>query len=840
VKSPARAIVDNLVWSRDGGAWAVWQVEPFPHAHTSDREKLAVHARVEGALIGLPAESMLLSVCERRDAWDVVAQMIEGVDLDARPAWAEVASASVDWLGGQGLYRRRYYLAGQLPQDRRQAWRDPLRLAGSSVADTFGLPLLPVAPDEVEARRRQAEALAARLRSHLAIEPTTAGELRWLYARSLRREILEPPLDESWEPARVEGAAGVVAHLTDVVVKEGGCRDDPDRPRHRRYVKVDAPQGTAYQTVLAVADLPHEWRYPGGGGEWLFHVDDLGFPVDWCVRVRSIPNADAQLKVRRQHRQLVGQLDEYDGEVTGLPPSLGEALAAVDSERAELAARPAEPELQATILLSLAAPTLADLEGQAAAVTSLLEPHEYGVGRPTGGQLALIRSMLPGSSAAAVCRDYTQFLLPRDLAAGAPFCGPDLGDPLGLLLGVGLDAGAPSPVLFDPTYGPQVGRSASLAAVGALGSGKSFLLKRLCWDTVARGGQVVTVDRTAVGEYARFAGAVPGRADVIRLGPDADVCIDPMRTFSGEQRVSVTLGFLSLLAGCTVQSEEGAAVAEAVHEVAGDRAARLGDVVDRLRAMGEDPDRPDEAARSIARRLDHYRRMGMGRPAFGDGTPLQLDADFIVFWLPNLALPDRDTLLNEHLARQMLPEEILGHALLYLVAAVGREVVFRDPSRFGAALYDEAWALYSSPHGQRLLLEGIRDGRKHNGAIWLSTQHPRDLGDGELIDLLGARFVFRQSHGAIEPACDFIGVSGSADVAAILARRVRSGECLFRDVRDRVGLLRVLPPFVPGLLEAFDTTPQVTRIRPTGHGGTEAAAARRRVRSARQAPVGSP
>ena len=51
------------------------------------------------------------------------------------------------------------------------------------------------------------------------------------------------------------------------------------------------------------------------------------------------------------------------------------------------------------------------------------------------------------------------------------------------------------------------GRTASLAAVGALGSGKSYFLKRLCWDTIARGGQVVTVDRTSRGEYAAFAAA---------------------------------------------------------------------------------------------------------------------------------------------------------------------------------------------------------------------------------------------------------------------------------------------------------------------------------------------
>ena len=93
----------------------------------------------------------------------------------------------------------------------------------------------------------------------------------------------------------------------------------------------------------------------------------------------------------------------------------------------------------------------------------------------------------------------------------------------------------------------------------------------------------------------------------------------------------------------------------------------------------------------------------------------------------------------------MLPEEVLGQALLYLVAAVGRRVVFEDPRRFGAALYDEAWALLASPFGRKLLVEGVRDGRKHNGAIWLASQLATDFEISDLLDLLGARFVFDQS-----------------------------------------------------------------------------------------------
>jgi hypothetical protein len=373
---------------------------------------------------------------------------------------------------------------------------------------------------------------------------------------------------------------------------------------------------------------------------------------------------------------------------------------------------------------------------------------------------------------------------------------------------VALDGGGGSPVLLDPTFGPRVGRTASLAAVGALGSGKSYFLKRLCWDTIARGGQIVTIDRTAIGEYVAFADVVPGNAQVVRLSTDTDVCLDPLRTFVGDDRATVTLGFLSLLGGCSAHSNEGAALAEAVHAVVDRPTARLSDVVDELFRMGEDEEHPDEAARNLARRLAHYRRLGVGRLAFGEGKPVSLDADCIVFWAPNLALPDRDTLVNEHLSRQMLPEQILGQALLYLVAAVGRQVVFRDPSRFGAALYDEAWALLSSPHGQRLLLEGVRDGRKHNGAIWLASQHPNDLGSGELIDLVGSRFVFRQSRGAVDPALRFLGVSGSEEAEHVLAQGLGTGQCLYRDVRDRVGLIQVLEPVLDELRVAFDTTPQ--------------------------------
>jgi hypothetical protein len=223
--------------------------------------------------------------------------------------------------------------------------------------------------------------------------------------------------------------------------------------------------------------------------------------------------------------------------------------------------------------------------------------------------------------------------------------------------------------------------------------------------------------------------------------------------------------------------------------------------------MGASVKAPDPAARGLARRLEHYRHSPTGQLAFGEGRPLSLDADFIVFWAPNLALPDRETLASEHTAKMMLPEQVLGQALLYLVAAVGRRVVFSDPARFAAALYDEAWALLASPHGQNLLIEGVRDGRKHNGAIWLASQHPNDFAIDELEDLLGARFVFRQARRAIPASLRFLGVTDSVDAAVTLEQGLNTGICLYRDVRDRVGLIQILPPALADVDAVFNTAP---------------------------------
>ena len=76
------------------------------------------------------------------------------------------------------------------------------------------------------------------------------------------------------------------------------------------------------------------------------------------------------------------------------------------------------------------------------------------------------------------------------------------------------------------------------------------------------------------------------------------------------------------------------------------------------------------------------------------------------------------------------------------------------------------------------------------------------------MDLLGSRFVFRQARRAIPAALRFLGVADSVDAGSTLEQGLDNGQCLYRDVRDRVGLIQVLPPIVTDLDDAFDTAPQ--------------------------------
>ena len=288
------------------------------------------------------------------------------------------------------------------------------------------------------------------------------------------------------------------------------------------------------------------WAFPGSA-EFLAYLESAAEPgtnggvieADVCVRISRISNSGALKKLRRKRSKLAWQRGEYAGDVTGVPGSLGTSADLLDHMQTALEANRAEPELRCTVIVHLVDTSLPRLERHAAALQAQFEPANFGLVRPIGEQLRLLSMMVPGAATTPPAADFAQYLLARDLASCLPLCGGSVGDDRGGLLAALLDSGRNQPVMIDPARGPATNRSGNLAAVGALGAGKSVLAKRLIETVVAEGGQVITIDRTEAGEYVRFADALAScgvTSQVIRLGVDTGVCLDPLRIFAGDER----------------------------------------------------------------------------------------------------------------------------------------------------------------------------------------------------------------------------------------------------------------------------------------------------------------
>jgi hypothetical protein len=801
---PVTAITRNLVWAGDGSVWSCFEVEPFAYPHRSVGDAADVCARTEAALLALPSRSLILSMCRRLGTGELTRRV---ASVDPPPGWMAHATRTAARVAA---YERVWVLAALLDDgSHHRRWGDRLRAAASAVATGFGTPHTAPGRFRVGAAMAQAEALVEQLTPHLDLAPMPADRVRWLYEAAATRGLAHPPIPDVGGGDRV-----AVRRLDrDTVYVEGGRRGDPGRPQHRRYFTVEHPDlGVCHQTMLCLGEIPAAWTFPYGSGEWLWHLDDqLPFPVDWGVVVERVDNQIARRRVMKARRNLTGQMEEPGSDPAGPATTVGAAAEAVDRVRGRLEANPQLPAYRATTIVAVADPDLDALERRAELVESTFETAGCNFYRPTGGQLAAFTAMLPGGPRHPVVAEYAQDLLGDGLASAMPFAATGVGDPTGMLLGTCLDTATPKPVFLDPRRGPRdLNRSGSLAVVGELGSGKSFLAKTLTVATVAMGGQVVAVDRTERGEYAALAGVLPGTAQVVRIDSAASVCLDPFQVFdTDELRLRYGVGFITLLTATAPASPAGTLCHRAAHQAlqrAADagRHPRLGDVIGELRATGA-------AASGLADQLEALSEVAEARLVFtpSSSDAVDLGVDYLCFHAPGLRLPRRGTVRDD-----LLPEELIGQAVLYLIAACSRRVLFRHPDRFAALLVDEAHAVTTNPQGRALVGELIRDGRKHYAAVWAFTQLPGDLttatADGELdagLDaLLGYRAAFRQSAATARDALGFLGTDGrGGNVETVTG--LGTGECLVRDLTGRLGVVSITPPEDPAVAAAFTTTP---------------------------------
>jgi len=840
VKLPIRHIEGNIIWTTHGTCWALWRVAAANYSYAPTAAKKARLKSLESLVKSLTGEPMLMSLCPQVDPVAVVRAMVADVDLDASPRYEQLGHAVLDQMEEMELTGRTDWLAVPLPAASRKDAVVSLFSAAKAEFDVqLGLMPAPITALEVERRMEQARRMHAQWPAGVSMRPASEAEILWIYGHSVRRGLLEPFLPDGTEP-KLRGRGRTIAALSDVLLAEGGAdftgrRALPGNPYKRRYLQVASEWGDSYQALLALSEMPEAFALPGAA--YLQQLDDLAYPIDWTARLVITPGSKAEAKARKRARHLQAQAAEYEGDPAGPPVSIAKNQADNDEYRERLTASAREVEVRAMVTFAVWGTTAEEAQDRAASLASDFGATDYTFARPVGEQTALWHAMLPGCRTPRVMLGYAQSLLARDFAMAMPWCGSQLGDERGALFGLQLASGGVRPVLVDPARGPRKDASASMAFLGELGAGKSVAEKSAVFNVLARGrrtdvahsrGRAVIVDRTKDEEWVRFTRACPGTTQVIRIGQDAEVSLDPLRLFvtdSPKAAARFCESFLTLLLGVRPMDLEGVALSEAVQAVLERPAPSMRALVDELAARGKH----DGAAHGLARKLQAVARKDLARVVFDESLPIvdTARADSVVFAVNALQLPKKAELASEHRIERLEFEKVLGRALMYLIAAVARETVMKNKDEFGVAVFDECWWLTSSEEGLELLLELLRDGRKHNAAAYVGSHDPYDIGPADsekgavIRGLIPHRLLFRQTNRALaERALAFLGVdAGDSDLLDLVTtglspidlpdeeRAQRAGECLYRDLAGRIGLMKVLIPLDEAVMRGIHTTP---------------------------------
>ena len=815
----ADAMAGNAVVGPDHSLWVVLAVTPGHYGLLADAETQrsalvgverliesvnARHWRLLSTLEAVPAERIIerMAATSSASTWadEIAAERVRLAEMSLTERrwwlWIDLGDVAVP-RGGRGALDRLRRLGGWTPPAR-ASWIDTTAAGAATDAAVAraasAMPLRAATPEEVAALLE---------RVPVGVCAPAAPETEADYAH------LGPApaagLEMVGRPGRCEGAS---------TWRKGDALWGEPQPR---IAVAETPDGdqTAHVTAM-VAQLPEAWVMPGGG-EVLWRLDALADPWDWVIDVTVVPHAVAQAKTTNQARQLAGQYEQYDGDPAGCPPDLHLAVAQVETQRQALAGGGGDEYVVAVALCSSA--RLSDypddgagavLAGRVQRLQGLTRVVGVTVAAPAGDQVAARRLWLPMRAARCpAVRDYRQFLLADGLAGLGPCLQARLGDPQGALLGQRDEHGVITPVLFDPTLGPRAStvggspRSPSIGIAGRLGSGKSVFAKRLAWTVLSAGGTVVVVDRSELGEYVAVAEAIAQVApdltvEVIDVTDPYSGSLDPMRSaLKPKMAADTAVRLLAFAAGLAPRSAVTARVARAAAEMPG--AALLDLVAAAAEGAGDPP-----AWEPLVSLVEVLATDPIGGALFDpQRPPANLAADLVVLHAPGLVLTSEPE----------TPADVAATAVVLGTMLVARALIFADSSQFAALLLDEAWALLPDGRARAVVIEALRDGRKHNAAVWLCTQSPTDFEVApELSQLLGhvALFGVATEEAAVSAAL-LAGLDPNLAAPALL--ELPTGVMLWRDVLGRSGLVDVMMPADRRVAAALETSPATPEPR---------------------------
>lgn len=826
-----RFLAGNLRWSADGSVLATWQLTALMRPRIADVAAAVhlAHTELYRAVVG--HDFVIQGLLTWTDEDSLIGKMIDGVDLESNPAWADECLAARVEFDDIPFARRRWYLTVKLKTSARSMVTSSARAGFNKVCETAGLTLLPPTADELRQARRKAQAIQNALPRVFQPRPATEAEMVWARLHAQARSSLDmvDPADSAElaeELLEVSGRAAVGEPfldpngLTDLDKPNLGTK--LAAPLQRRWLKVVTDtEATSYQVGLVLAKVPAAMHWPTS--EFLGRIDDTGVPMDIAIAGTVKSRHTAMLANKRAMHNLNDQLEQVDqADASGSLTRLFDAAQLVEEYQTELQRDPQEVEVQPIIMVSTAASTPEGADELARDFIDADAWDEFTWARPVGAEEDIFWAMQPGQAISPQVKQYQQITASASLGATSALLSHDLGADKGIPFAINRTSGLESLVfldLFGETRDKGRNVSPSLAIVGEQGGGKSSCQKTICSHYNDRGARFIATDNSDEREWITFAESCRTTAGIVDFA-DPTHSADPLRTMPAHMAGPVVQSFLSTLLDLNSMEGPGKTLGKVVqptyltehkitslgglqrHLAAGCRFDHAEDLGDRIGAFSELDGQADS----------------FGRAIFDPDLPaLDMNSRAIVFGTSNVQLPSAKEVEIEHLYKSLPLSKRLGRAVYALIAVMAHQVCFADRSDEAIFNVDELHHLTTSTEATTSVAELIRFGRRGLAGCVLSSHDSDDFSSSTLLGLIKNRLVLRTSDETIagRAAHKMLGIDPDKDPeqhAAMVEDITKglaegNGAGIFRDSRQRLGRIQTLRPSNPVRRAAVDTTP---------------------------------
>ncbi|UCA22884.1 ATP-binding protein [Mycobacterium kansasii] len=836
---PTVAVVGNLRLTRTGSWWADYLVDGMDYGLRDVDDKDQVRQLHQQFFQEVPDYTLLAGISAPMDFSEAMRRMVTENDLALEDYIAEcnAQAARLEMLAPR---TRLYWLSMPLDQNFRHG-QAGTRLLNKSMLT--GSDDEPSAEDMDKAITKAAE-LSARLAEIVSLTPVTDQQMRWLWDHHISRGLDAGPCP----PVRHSRIRAGIRTFTEALFDEGANADrmtnatswwQRNTPSFGRISKISRPDAedprTTYQCMLTVKSFPSDEMIFPGGSEFFQLADSLtgrgdDAVIDWALRIRRVPRNEVLARNVKTLRQIDEQMDQRDGETSFGTSMLTEKAFALADYNRLIEGADDEVEIRFTPIFAVGATDRTKAQAAVNELTRACKSKRITLEAPLGAQRELWMSMVPGAHHTKAVDACVHITTSADVAAFVPCVSARVGDAQGPIVGINLTSGCFEPVHLDITGKTARQEAASVATVGQPGGGKTYFLQTILGQIIDKGGQVLAVDRTELGEYAEWARGLTNPT-VIDLA-EPKYSMDPLRVFSRDEAAGRTLDLLLPLINVSATSSAAGVLQRMlqpdtrddndVHGLAG------------LVSFLTSSEVPQEFQTSEVIELANLLRFWRNDPnaaALFDPTlpPLRLDSSATIIRTHRLQLPTDADINSEHLFSQLSPTKHMGRALYGLTATIARRAFFAVENRHRLGVYalDEAHHLTTTHGGPQVITEFARDGRKNNAAIVMGSQDPDDY--AELTDFFTTLVVFKQTkENQARKSLKWLGLDPDANPGLVKDLRYhtspagkdgqrppehRRGECYIRDVALNVARMKTLGPALQRRSERMNTNAPTARRR---------------------------